>query len=337
VTSELPAEYAVEKLPVVAPFAHAASLAELPDGRLAAAWYAGSREAAGDVAIWFSTRDGAGWSAPRTAATRATTTAATGAYVGILGNPVLYAEGARLHLWYVSVGFGGWAMSSINHSVSDDGGDKWSPAEKLLTTPFLNVSTLLRTPPVALADGGIGLPVYHEFIANRGEWLRLSAQGRVLEKARMPSQRPALQPAVAALDAGRALALLRDSGTGDGRVMAAISTDGGLNWQASPSTPIANHNSSVALLRLASGRLLLAANPQSGGARSVLTLFLSPDEGKTWTQARVIENDPEGKAAYAYPSLLQTRDGRIHLVYSWRYQTIAHAVFSEAWLKGDPL
>ena len=95
-TSALPAEFALEKLPAVAPFAHSASLAELPDGRLAAAWYAGAHEAAGDVAIWFSTRDGASWSAPRIVATRSTTAAATRAYVGVLGNPVLYAEDGRL-------------------------------------------------------------------------------------------------------------------------------------------------------------------------------------------------------------------------------------------------
>ena len=336
-TSEPPAEFALEKLPIVAPFAHSASLVELPDGRLAAAWYAGAHEAAGDVAIWFSTRDGAGWSAPRIVATRAATAAATRAYVGILGNPVLYAESDRLHLWYVSVGFGGWSGSSINHSLSRDGGDSWSPAEKLVTSPFLNLSTLVRAPPIPLADGGVGLPVYHEFIADRAEWLRLSADGRILGKARMPNSRPGLQPAAVALDSRRALALLRDGGAGDGRVMADSSVDGGLSWQVSSSPPIDNPNASVALLRLASGRLLLAANPLTGGARYELALFLSNDEGATWTPARVVENDSDREAAYAYPSLLQTRDGRIHLAYSWRYQAIAHAVFSESWLKGDPL
>ena len=336
-TLELPAEFALEKLPAVAPYAHSASLAELADGRLAAVWYAGSREAAGDVAIWFSARDGSGWSAPRTAATRAATAAATRAYVSFLGNPVLYAEKGRLHLWYGSVGFGGWSGSSINHSVSGDGGDSWSPAEKLVASPFLNISTAVRAPPVALADGGVGLPVYHELFVNRGEWLRLSADGRILGKARMPSERPGLQPAAAALDGRRALALLRDGGSGDGRVMADATVDGGLSWQASASPPIANPNASVALLRLASGRLLLAANPLTGGARYELALFLSGDEGETWTPARVVEDDPERKAEYSYPSLLQTRDGRIHLAYSWRSQTIAHAEFSEAWLKGDAL
>ncbi len=335
--SALAAEFAAEKLPSPAPFSHSASIVELPDGRVAAAWFAGSREAASDVAIWFSTREGSGWRAPRAIATRASTAEATGAYVGKLGNPVLYVEGDGLRLWYVSVGFGGWAASSINRSLSRDGGVSWSPAEKLVTTPFLNISTLARSPPLALADGGLGLPVYHEFIAKRAEWLRLSAQGEIVGKVRMPSRHPALQPAVVALDGRRALALLRDAGAGEGAVMADASDDGGASWRGGAFLAIANPDASVAVLRLTSGRLLLAANPVSGRRRYRLELFVSDDEGKTWTSARVIENDPARQADFAYPALLQTRDGRIHIAYTYQYTSIVHAVFSEAWLKGGAL
>ena len=50
-----PACFAAAMLPTAAPSAHAATLAELPDGRLAAAWFAGTREGAADVAVWFAT------------------------------------------------------------------------------------------------------------------------------------------------------------------------------------------------------------------------------------------------------------------------------------------
>ena len=39
-------------------------------------------------------------------------------------------------------------------------------------------------------------------------------------------------------------------------------------------------------------------------------------------------------AEFSYPALLQARDGRIHLAYTWRRQGIKHAVFNEAWLDG---
>ncbi|SRR5579871_6388937 len=66
------------KLPKVAPFSHASTLAELADGRIALAWYAGTAEGATDAEIWFSTRDANSWSPPRVTVTRADTGAATG-------------------------------------------------------------------------------------------------------------------------------------------------------------------------------------------------------------------------------------------------------------------
>ena len=333
--SMLPPEFSLEKLPAAAASAHASTLTELADGRLAVAWYAGTREGAPDVEIWLSTRDNQGWSPPRVVANRADTTAGTGASVRKLGNPVLYADSKHLHLWYVSVSVGGWSGSSINHRISDDDGQSWSAVEKLTTSPFFNLGTLVRTQPVALADGGLGLPVYHELFGRRGEWLRISTSGRILGKARLPSPGSALQPAVAAIDERHGIALLRSADRKNNSVMADVTADGGATWQASASLPIANYNSSVALLRLRSGRLVLATNPHPG--RSLLQLFFSDDNGKTWRPARIIENDPDAAAEYSYPALLQTSDGRIHLTYTFRRQTIAHAVFTDAALtEGAP-
>ncbi|WP_412477885.1 sialidase family protein [Azonexus sp. IMCC34839] len=331
--SALPAQFAGEQLPRVAESAHAATLAQLPDGRIAAAWFAGSREGADDVAIWFSTLEPSGWSTPSRIASRETTAGGTFAYLRKIGNPVLYREGNWLHLWYVSVALGGWAGSSINHSQSTDGGRTWSKPTKLQTSPFANISTLVRIPPVPLADGGLGLPVYHEFIAKHGEWLRLSATGRIVDKIRMPHEVRTLQPAVVALDAQRALAVLRDAGPGPGRVRTAITANGGQQWQAGPTLDVPNPNSSVALLRLPSGRLLLAGNPQNN--RDAMLLWLSADEGQTWQASRTIESAADGGAEFSYPSLLLARDGRIHLAYTWRRQGIKHVAFSEAWLEGE--
>lgn len=328
--STLPAFFAAEQLPVAGASAHAATLALLADGRLAAAWFAGSREGAADVAIWFATLDRSGWSDPVAIATRESTAGSTFAYVRKLGNPVLYRAGNRLQLWYVSAAVGGWAGSSINHSTSTDGGRTWSPARKLVTSPFFNVSTLVRSPPLPLADGGLGLPVYHEFIAKHGEWLRLAADGRIVAKTRIGAPVPALQPAVAVVDPQRAVALLRDAGPGPGQVRRTVTADGGLHWQDASATEVPNPNASVAVLRLASGRLLLAGNPADG--RSALKLWLSADEGRSWQPSRTVDSAPDGGAEFSYPALLLAPDGRIHLAYTWRRQGIKHASFSEAWL-----
>ena len=324
--STLPSEFALELLPPVASSAHASSLTALADGRLAAAWYAGTREGATDVRIWLSTRDANGWSAPRAIVTRDGVSAETGAGIRKLGNPVIWSAGASLHLWYVGVSIGGWSGSSIHHAVSADEGRSWSKSEKLVTSPFFNVGTLVRAQPLAMMDGGIGLPVYHELFARRAEWLRMDRSGRILGKARMNSS-AGLQPSVAAIDADRGIAVLRSADRQNGRVMLSLTDDGGASWRQSAPLPLTNRNSAVALLRLASGRLLLACNPDRG--RNLLQLFIS-DDGRTWLPARTVASDPDPAMEYSYPALLQTRDGRIHLTFTFRRQTIAHAVFTEA-------
>lgn len=327
-----PSGFAAALLPTAAPSAHAAALAELADGRIAAAWFAGTREGAADVAVWFATLGADGWSPPQAIATRAGTAAATRAYVRKVGNPVLYAEGGR-------------SPPVVRQRRARRLGRQFAEpcrfrryrrqlvaGDRLQTSPFFNISTLGRAPPVALADGGLGLPVYHEFIAKHGEWLRLGADGRIVDKVRMAHAVRTLQPAVAALDERHALAILRDAGPGPGRIRAATSADGGSHWPAAADLPLPNPNSSVALLRLHSGRLLIAGNV--AGNRNQLLLWLSDDAGKNWRLARRVESDTDDLVELSYPALLQGRDGRIHLAYTWRRQGIKHAVFSEAWLAG---
>lgn len=313
--------------------AHAATLAELPDGRIAAAWFAGSEEGARDVAIHFSLFDGKQWLPPTPIITREQTQHDTARLVRKLGNPVLAVDWqGHLHLWFVSVGYGGWAGSSINHALSTDAGKNWGAVEKLITSPFWNVSTLVRTPPLALNNGhsaGWGLPAYHEFAAKRSEWLRLDARGQVRDKVRLPASQRTLQPAVAALDTKRAVALMRDTGP-DNRLRISATNDGGRNWDDARATPLPNPNAAVALLRLADGRLLLAYNPQTAN-RDKLALSLSRDEGATWTAPKLVEDSAGGE--FSYPALLQARDGMVHLAYTWQRKTIKHLALTPAWLE----
>ena len=124
----------------------------------------------------------------------------------------------------------------------------------------------------------------------------------------------------------------RDAGPGPGKVQIANTADGGQTWDAGDALPVPNPNSSVALLRMKSGRLLLAGNPQNG--REAMLLWISADEGKTWQASRTVESAPDGGAEFSYPALLLGRDGQIHLAYTWRRQGIKHAAFSETWLDG---
>lgn len=326
---QLPTLFLAQNLPSTAETPRHASLTELPGGRLAAAWLAGDDDNAG---IWFSTFGRDGWRAARRIASRESTAGGTFAWSSRTARPLLHAEGSWLHLWYSSYTLGGEAGSSLNVTTSTDGGANWSKPRKLQTSPLANLSTRTYGVPLPLADGGIALPLSHDFIARHGEWLRLSADGRVVEKSRMPQETASLQPSAVAIGERSALAVLRDASPTAGKVRVATTEDGGISWSADAPLPIDNPNSPLALLRLKSGRLLLAGNPPPG--REALRLWISADQGKTWQASRSIEAAADGAADFSNPALLLGRDGRIHLAYSWRRQGIKHVAFSEAWLDG---
>jgi len=326
------AEARTQMLPNPAATAHSVTLTELGSGRIGAAWFAGSREGAADVAIYFARFDGTVWSEAQAIVQREQVQRDSGRRVRKLGNPVLWRDPAgALHLWFVSVGFGGWAGSAINHSVSIDDGVRWSPSQRLIASPFWNLSTLVRSPPVALADGDLALPVYHEFIAKRPEWLRLDAAGRPADKQRLPGAERSLQPAPAVLDSRRALLLLRDASPLH-RIRASATDDGGQSWSPARAIELPNPGAGIALLRLHDGRLLLAYNPQENN-RTRLALALSGDVGETWSSPRLIEQG-EDEDEFSYPALLQEGNGTIHLAYTWQRKQIKHLAFPPDWLGG---
>ena len=63
-------------------------------------------------------------------------------------------------------------------------------------------------------------------------------------------------------------------------------------------------------------------------------LRLSMDDGRTWPFRRALEEAPDG--SFSYPSILQSRDGRIHVTYSAAIpagETIRHAELPLEWLR----
>jgi len=349
----LPASFAWADLPRPTPSAHAATLAEVLPGtrlpvarteqdlepvHLVAAWFGGSREGAADVSLYQADwHANASWLPAREIMTRQQAERELGRNIRKLGNPLIVTEPGRLHLFFVSVSYGGWAGSAINRSTSTDDGKFWQPSQRIVTSPFFNLSTLVRNPGTWLSDGSLGLPVYHEFVTKHGEWLRLDPEGRVLAKERMSMPRATLQPAVVALDGQRAVAALRDAGPGENQVQWSETHDAGRSWQAGSARTIPNPNSAVAMIGLRDGSLLMAGNP-IGGNRNQLSLLRSTDQGSTWTLVRVVEQSPNDRDEFSYPALIQDRTGAIHLVYTWLRKGIRHARFTQAWLNnpGNP-
>lgn len=314
---QLPTLFLAQNLPSTDETPRHASLTELPDGRLAAAWLAGDDDNAG---IWFSTFGRDGWRAARRIASRESTAGGTFAWSSRTARPLLHAEGSWLHLWYASHNPLGGIL--LNHSQSTDGGASWYKPSRLPTSPLAGSGGEPNGAPLLLADGGLLLPLAREFITARGEWLRLSATGKLIGTQRLP----AAAPASIALDAQQALAVLRDAGPDQ----LASSQDGGRTWQNIATLPALAGAAPLALRRLHSGKLLLAGQTPSGA----LTLWLSDDTGLTWRVSRTLEQSTDATADLAEPALLQGRDARIHLLYRGPARQLRHAVFSEAWLNG---
>lgn len=348
---------------------HGASLVELRDGRLRAVWFSGSREGAGDVAIRTSVLDNESltWAPESTLFDRQQIQQGLWRYVKKLGNPVIArAPDGSLWLWMVTVSLGGWAGSSITWARSSDEGASWSAPRRLVTSPFLNISTLVKGAPFGYQDGHIGLPVYHEFITKSAEILRLDAQGRVRDKQRIPGSQRSLQPVVLASSARQAQVYMR-SGTSQA-LMASRTEDGGKTWTPTQASAWPNPDSALAGVLTSTGQQWLALNP-TRRHRETLSLLQAPaggsfDGASPWVvepavsgqgplsiadHEKLLGDELRARGAsqaqlqayvasarrqlcgaqtcqpeFSYPYLLQSRDGHLHLLYTWHRSRIKH-------------
>jgi predicted neuraminidase len=271
---------------------HAASLVELTDGRIRAFWFAGSREGAQDVEIRSAVFDPAqdSWGPEQSIANREDTQRSLLRYVKKLGNPVAErAPDGKLWLFYVTVSLGGWAGSSITAITSSDDGATWSTARRLITSPFINISTLIKGAPFLYSDGTMGLPVYHEFIGKFGELLRISATGEIIDKQRLSSGKSTLQPVVLIKNPRQALVLMRRSGASPKRVIATATNDAGQHWSLPTKTVLANPDAAITGVVLPDARILVVLNDIEEG-RDAMSLVVSSDGGATWKTVYQLED-----------------------------------------------
>jgi len=315
---------------------HAASAIELPDGRIAAFWFAGRGEGADDVGIYSAAFDGAAWSDARRIIDGRTTAEALGRRIRTVANPVVFRhpDGA-FWLVYVSVTAGRWSGSSLNLSRSPDG-ETWEPPVRLVSSPFLNLSTLTKGPPLVRADGLVALPVYHELAGTFGELLFLDRDGAVVGKERLTT-RCLIQPWAVALDPATAVALLRDYDCGARALMTITGTAGGTAWSDPADTGFVNPNAPTAAIRL-DGDTILALTSEETAAGIRLRALRSDDGGKGWFGGALLAG-PDWPADYRYPWLLPDRSGRVHLFVTESfpgYSRIRHTILDPAiWSGGQ--
>ena len=88
-----------------------------------------------------------------------------------------------------------------------------------------------------------------------------------------------------------------------------------------------NNNSGLDAVTLKDGTFALICNhwpiepDKEKGARTPLALMKSKD-GIHWEHWMTLEDSPISQ--YSYPSIIQSKDGHIHVVYTWRRQRVKH-------------
>jgi hypothetical protein len=150
-----------------------------------------------------------------------------------------------------------------------------------------------------------------------------------------------VQPSLLLCRDSSIVAYMRDNGPAPQRLMKSVSNDLGKTWTIARDSEIPNPGSGADLVVLKSGNWVLAENDLEEG-RHRLSVWLSQDEGKTWTHKKVLFAGLPGSETRAhYPAIIQDSDGIIHVSFTNQIpgpegqpsvKNIAHAMFSENWL-----
>jgi predicted neuraminidase len=315
-------------------YKHPACIEELDNGDLYLAYYGGSGEYTPDTACYGARlkKGDSEWSNP-------VVIADTPFHSD--GNPVVWQAPDGLVWLFHVVRYGDtWSDSRIHAKISRDGANTWSD-------PFILADErgmMVRAQPILLNNGDYLLPIYHETGQDRENvaadttslFLRCDPKTMTwTETNRITARKGCLQPSAVQIDDGLLVAYMRRGGgydaCTDGFLVRSESRDGGKTWSPGQDSKFKNPNAATDFIKLQNGHLLLVYN-DSMTDRHPLTVSISTDNDKTYAYTRnIIDGDDD----FAYPYAIQSRDGKIHIVFTSKIRTqINHAVFDESDITG---
>jgi predicted neuraminidase len=317
-------EFVYEKAPYKE--CHSATIAETPKG-LVASWFGGTKERNPDVCIWVSRKVNGKWTEG--------INVANGIQNDTLRypcwNPVLYQipKGDLMLFYKIGPSPSTWKGYL---KTSKDGGITWS-APQALPEGYLGP---IKNKPVLIGknlfcptstEGKGGWNIHFEVTPDFGKtW-------KQIEVAKGPDSLEGIQPSILKHKDGRLQILARSRNRA---VLESWSSDQGMTWTPLAKTSLPGNNSGTDAVTMKDGRQVLVYNhvlppgKLAKGARTPLNVAVSKD-GKTWYAALILEDSPISQ--YSYPSVIQTSDGMLHFIYTWRRLRIKHAVVDPKKLK----
>ncbi len=313
------------------PSCHASTIAEAKEG-LVAAWFGGTRERNPDVGIWLSRDVNGQWTPPVEVADGVVST--TNRYP--CWNPVLFQPQTGPLMLFYKVGPSPatwWGMMM----TSENAGKTWSKPHRLPE----GILGPIKDKPVQLANGDILSASSDESHGRTIHFERSSDLGKTWQATPPVPCDPdigPIQPCILFYPDGKLQALGR---TKVGKIFETWSLDGGRAWSQIKLTGLPNPDSGIDAVTLQDGRQLLVYNHNTrtgskNKGRSPLNVAISRD-GQTWFAALVLEDDPNAPNGFPYPAVIQTRDGLVHITYTWERKRIKHVVLDPEKLRLRPI
>jgi predicted neuraminidase len=326
------------------PSCHASTIEQVPSGELVAAWFGGTVENHPDCSIWFSRTENGKWTPPVKIREQ----------IDKRGNhrpcwnPVLFQPKNGPLILFYKVTEVDDANDTTHYrwrgerQLSFDEGKTWTGRirfAKELIGPSKNK-------PIQLDDGTI-LCASNFKIGNHDSSVTTTKDYGVTWTTSEPlniakTEGGSTQGSFLRYSDNRLQMICRNNTSGSGNLRQFWSEDNGKTWSKMSDLNLPNPNSGTDAVTLNDGRQLLIYNHShqadknnnvQGKGRSVLNLAVSKD-GVQWNAVCVLEDQ---KGEYSYPAIIQTKDGSVHIVYTWLRKLIKHVVIDPQKIEGVPI